>query len=146
MADKINTMNKANDTLNRKDKIDLSEDDILIQEADQLLQKAKEEVERAEEDFLAFVVCVNSRQAIKNYLSSYLISNKIEIENPATMHSLIEQCRNEDGRFQLLDISGIHCNHDETDEAYCMNGSKVKECLEVASLTKNIVKNDSPTH
>jgi len=120
--------------------------DLLIKEADHLLDTASHELERSQEDVMAYTVCYNSRQSIVNYLSSYLLQNSVEIKSPVTVAGLMEQCRKEDGRFQLIDISSIMCNHDETDEAYCLNIEKVSECLRIAKLTRNIVISDSPTH
>ena len=120
--------------------------DILINEADQLLQKAIEELQRSKEDVAAYLICHNSRQSINNYLAAYLIKNGIEIIQPATMASLMEQCRALDARFELVDISQIFCRHDETDEEYCLNVKKVDDCLRIANQTRDIATQESPTY
>jgi hypothetical protein len=120
--------------------------DILINEADQLLNTAEEELQRSEEDVTAYLVCHNSRQSIINYLASYLIKNGVELKQPATMASLMDQCRTVDGRFDLIDISQIFCRHEEHNEDYCLNVEKVSDCLRIAKQTRGITINESPAY
>lgn len=118
--------------------------DILIEKADKLLETASAELQKSEEDVTAHLVCYNSRQSIINYLISFLTKNGIEPKNPITMASLMDQCRGEDARFDLIDISEIFCRNDESHEEYCLNVEKVSDCLSIAKQTKEIVKNQSP--
>jgi len=118
--------------------------DVLISQADQLLESANEEIQRSKEDVIAFMVCHNSRQSIINYLTSFLINNSETLKEPVTMASLMEQCRSVDGRFNLIDISSISCNHKVDDEDYCTNLTKVSECLQIAKQTRGIAVNDAP--
>ena len=118
--------------------------DVLLKEADQLLERASEEIQRSEEDVIAYMVCHSSRQSIINYLASYLIKNGEALNEPATMDTLMDQCRSIDGRFNLIDISPIACSHDEHDDAYCTNLNKVSECLEIAKTTRSIVVSTTP--
>lgn len=120
--------------------------DLLIQEADQMLSSAEKEMQRSEKDVTAYTVCFSSRQSIVNYLSSYLLKNGIELKKPVTMASLMEQCRAEDGRFDLIDISQIYCRHDEEDKEYCLNVEKVNQCLRIAKQTREIAINESPAY
>lgn len=120
--------------------------DILINEADQLLDMAVEELQRSKEDVTAYMVCHNSRQSIINYLASFLIKNEVEIKQPATIASLMDQCRLIDNRFQSLDISQIFCRHEESDEEYCLNVEKVSDCLRIAKQTRDIAVDESPSN
>ncbi len=120
--------------------------DILINEADQLLNRAEEELQRSEEDVTTYLICQNSRQSINNYLAVYLIKNGVELIQPVTMASLMDQCRAIDGRFDLIDISQIFCRHEEHDEDYCLNVEKVSDCLRIAKQTKGMAINESPAH
>ena len=120
--------------------------DILIQEADQLLNSAINEISRSEEDVTTFMVCQNSRQSIINYLASYLIKNDVSLKEPVTLASLLSQCRDLDGRFDLIDISQIFCRHDEEDEEYCLNVQKVNSCLNVAKQTRVIALSEAPPY
>lgn len=119
---------------------------ILVNEADQLLNRAIEELERSEEDVTAYLVCHNSRQSIINYLAAYLIKNGTDIKEPATMGSLMNQCRNLDGRFDLIDISQIDCRHEAESEEYCLNVEKVSDCLRIAKQTRGIAVEESPAY
>jgi hypothetical protein len=120
--------------------------DLLINEADQLLNSAIEELQRSKEDVTAHLVCHNSRQSIINYLAAYLIKNGVKLNEPVTMASLMDQCRAEDGRFDLIDISQIFCSHKEEDDDYCLNVKKVSECLQTAKQTRGIAINESPAY
>ncbi len=120
--------------------------DILIKEADQLLNTAEAELQRSAEDVTAYLVCHNSRQSINNYLVSYLIKNGVELKQPVTMASLMDQCRSLDGRFDLIDISEIFCRHEESDDDYCLNVEKVSDCLRIAKQTRGIAINESPAY
>lgn len=118
--------------------------DILISEANQLLDSAEAELLRSQEDVITHMICHNSKQSIKNYLASFLIKNSVKLQQPVSMASLMDQCRSIDGRFDLIDISQIDCNHEEGDEAYCLNVEKVTECLEIARQTKGVTTNETP--
>ena len=118
--------------------------DVLISEANQLLNTAEAELQRSQEDVITHMICHNSKQSIKNYLASFLIKNGVELQQPATMMSLMAQCRTIDGRFDLIDISQIQCRHEDGDDAYCLNVKKVTECLQIAKQTKGIAINETP--
>ncbi len=120
--------------------------DILINEADQLLNTAEEELLRSEEDVTAYMVCHNSRQSIINYLAAFLVRNGVEMKQPVTMASLMDQCRKLDGRFDLVDITQIYCRHDEDDEEYCLNVEKVRDCLRIAKQTRGFATSEAPAH
>jgi hypothetical protein len=126
--------------------MELQNIDILISEADQMLNTAKEELQRAEEDVAAYMVCHNSRQSITNYLAAYLIKNNTELKQPVTMASLMDQCRDLDARFDLVDISQIFCRHDEGGEGYCLNVEKVTDCLRIAQQTRGFAIGESPAY
>ena len=120
--------------------------DLLIDQANQLLHAANEELQRSQEDVTAFTVCYNSRQSIVNYLLSFLIKNEIDLIKPVTIASLMDQCREVDNRFRMIDISEIYCNHDENDEEYCLNIDKVSDCLRIARQTRDIAITQSPPY
>ncbi|HKK77187.1 MAG TPA: hypothetical protein VJ953_19055 [Saprospiraceae bacterium] len=118
----------------------------LIAEADELLTGAKEEMQRAREDVAAYRVCHSSRQALVNYLEAYLLNNNLPIQSPTTVDSLMEQCRNYDGRFQLIDLSPIDCRSHVDDSEYCLNVDKVSKCLLVADQVAGMVRDRAPSY
>ena len=120
--------------------------DILVQEADKLLRIASEEVQRAEEDVITHTICFNSRQSIINYLASFLHRQGVEPKQPVTMAGLMEQCRDIDGRFNLIDINEFGCKHDDHPEAYCMGVDKVADCLRVAKQARAIAVEAAPAY
>jgi hypothetical protein len=120
--------------------------DFLIKEADELLRFAKEELSRAKEDVTAYVVCHNSRKSIINYLTSFLLKRGTAPDQPITIANLMDQCREEDARFENLDISNTLCRFEEHDEGYCLSVEKVSECLNIAQLVRGIVVNPTPAY
>jgi hypothetical protein len=118
----------------------------LIAEADELLSGAKEEMQRAREDVAAYRVCHSSRQALINYLEAFLLNNNIPIQSPVTVEGLMEQCRNYDGRFQLIDLSSIDCRSHVDDSEYCLNVDKVGECLRIADQVAGMVQDEIPSY
>ncbi len=120
--------------------------DMLVNQADQLLDFASEELQRSEADVTAHMICYNSRQSIINYLISYLNRNGEELKKPVTMAGLLEQCRNLDGRFNLIDLSLINCRHEENSEEYCLSVQKVTECLDIAKQTRAIAIDEAPAY
>jgi HEPN domain-containing protein len=118
--------------------------DFLLNEADQLLNMANEEMCRSEEDVAAYMICQNSRKALKNFMTYFLFRNGVEPKQPVTLENLKEQCSDEDGRFQEVDLSPINCRHDEGEEEYCLSVHKVGQCLEIAQLVRGIVADPVP--
>jgi len=118
--------------------------DLLLQEATKLLQVADKEMARSEEDVISFLICHNARQAIINDMAAYLLKNNIEPTKPVTMQGLLEQCRNEDGRFQEVDLSNINCRHDADSQEYCLSIDKVGSCYNVAKVIHGIVAEQAP--
>ena len=112
---------------------------VLISEADQLLDRATKELQHSTKNFTAFLVCQNSKQSINNCLASYLLKNNIEINEPASIASLMGQCNVLDARFELINISKIFCHHDVDGEEYCLDFQKVQECLQIAHQVRDIV-------
>jgi hypothetical protein len=116
----------------------------LIQEADQMMQAARKESNRAEEDAITHTVCFQSRQSLINYLTAYLLQQQVKPQQPATMAGLLEQCRSLDGRFQLLDLSNIHCRFESYHQEYCLDNAQVDHCLEVAEQARGLVMDVAP--
>ena len=118
--------------------------DQLISASDELLEQASEELLRAEEDVNAHMVCLNARQALVNYLMAFLHQNKEEPRKPVTIVSLMDQARQLDDRFGLIDLTPIACRHKEDPGDYCMDVDTVSECLRIARQIKAISLDDTP--
>lgn len=115
--------------------------DFLLNEADQLLKMANDELSRSEEDVSSFMVCQNSRKALKNALTYFLFKNSIEPKEPVTIQNLLNQCREEDARFQNVEIKNFNCRHDKGEEEYCLSTGKVSGCFDSAKLIRGMVTN-----
>ena len=113
--------------------------DTIVKEADSLLYSATEELKRSKEDFVNYNACNDSRESIRKYLTSFLLKNHIEPQEPVTLASLLKQCRASDNRFKALNMSCVLCQHDSEYEDYCLSVEKVNPCLKVAEQTRKIV-------
>ena len=113
--------------------------ELLLREADQMLEAAQQEMNRSEEDTIAHTVCFNSRQSLLNYLTVFLLDNGVEPQDPATMAGLLEQCREVDSRFNLIQLDNIHCRFESDHQDYCLDVAQVDECFQVATLARGLV-------
>lgn len=116
----------------------------LMMEADELLSFAKDELSHSEEDVNSFIVCQHSRKSIVNYLTSFLLKRGIEPRQPMTIAQLVDQCREEDARFENLDITNLFCRHDAHNETYCLSVEKVSECMTIAQLVRGLATDPVP--
>ena len=112
--------------------------DTILKEADSLLYSAAEELKKTENGLLTYQACNNSRESIRKYLTSFLVKNEIEPQEPVTLSSLLDQCKAIDKKFALLDLSDILCRHDAVYDDYCLDAVKVNKCLKVAEQTRKI--------
>jgi hypothetical protein len=110
----------------------------IVKEADALLYSATEELKKSKNDLLTYQACNNSRESIRKYLTSFLLKNEVEPQEPVTLASLLDQCKAIDKKFALIDLSGILCRHDAVYDDYCLDAVKVKQCLKVAEQTRKI--------
>lgn len=120
--------------------------DELKKQADQLVAAAQEEISRPEENVVAPMVCKDARQAIINYMTSFLLDNDVDIAPPHTIDHLLTQCKEVDGRFSYLDITPINCRFHTDHSEYCLSTETVSGCLAVAQEVKGVVDTEAPTH
>ena len=121
----------------------MNEIDQLLAHADELLDASEAEMQRSAEDVVTHLVCMNSRQSIVNYFISFIKKNQVAIREPATMESLLNQCRELDARFEMIDLSSIQCRCDGSHSEYCLNYDQVEKCHRVARQTKELVRGDA---
>lgn len=118
--------------------------EVLISSAEEFFHSAQNESLRSNEDAVTHLICHHSRQSIINYLHGFLLQNHIAPESPVTMSGLLEQCRNYDARFELVNISPIDCRFDTEHNDYCLEKGKVDSCLEAAKQVRNIISAEIP--
>ena len=117
---------------------------VLFSSAEDLYKNAEKETMRSQEDVVTHMLCYNSRQAIINYLHGFLLKYNVGPVEPITMASLLEQCKDIDGRFGLADITPINCRFETHDRDYCLEREQVDRCFESATQVRNIVMSDAP--
>ena len=118
--------------------------DTLIQIADQMLTRAQHEAERAGEDVVTHMICMNSRQALSQFMQGFLLRNDVPPQDPPTLAGLLDQCRDIDARFNTMDISNIHCRFEAHDGDYCLDRNQVDQCMEIAKHAREIVMHGVP--
>lgn len=111
----------------------------LLNEAHSLIAKAKTELNRSKEDVVPHLICTNTRKAIANFLSAYLMRSENPVPETADLEVLREACEALDPKFSELNLGAIDCRFDLGDHEFCANISKVKECFELAKQTSNLV-------
>ena len=115
-----------------------------LSSAEELYKMAESETMRSQEDVVTHMLCYNSRQAIINYLCGFLLNNKVQPDEPVTMAKLLDQCKEIDARFELADISPIHCRFETHDKDYCLDRDQVDRCFTSATHVRSIVMADVP--
>lgn len=110
-----------------------------MDKGDQLLQSAEVELFKAKEDVVPQMVCGCARNAIHNYLNSYLLKKGIENNEDVSLESLVQQCRNIDKKFNRLTLEDMHCEISKNDVEYCDNLARVTSCLQFGKDTKELI-------
>ena len=113
--------------------------DSLLTEATDLLYRAEDELSRPEEDVATFAVCQHSRQALMKSIIYFLLKNGIDPKEPATLESLLIQCKESDERFKDIDAGHIACTHEENSDDYCTSISHVSSCFDTARMVHNLI-------
>ena len=112
----------------------------LIKEADQLINTADDEMNRAEEDVVTHLVCHTSRKALSNYMRAYLLQNKVDMGETASLENLLIECKTFSKEFDQVDLSQVHCRFDHDDNEFCLSIDQVDYCRTVASKVKSILE------
>lgn len=115
---------------------------ILIHQANLSYNYASNELNKAKEDLITHVICHQSRNSIRDYLMGYIVANKVDLPNPATIENMAEVCKNIDPVFHKLDLSPIQCKMKTLDEDYCLDIKTVGACYKVAGDVKKMVTSD----
>lgn len=113
--------------------------DTIVKQADSLLHSASRELKKSENDFVTYKACHDSRESVRKYLTSFLVKNHIQPQEPVSLANLLDQCKAIDKRFELLDMSCILCRQDEEYDDYCLSYEKVNPCLKVAEQTRKLI-------
>lgn len=116
----------------------------LLLYANELLEVAEQEAERSYEDVVTHVICVNSRLALTNYLTGFLLRQDVQNKEPQSLDQLLEQCRRYDARFDEIDLSPVNCSCQIDGEDYCLEVEQVEDCLKVAQHARSVVMANTP--
>jgi len=120
--------------------------DTLLTIAEELLAAAENEKERAEADVVTHLICANSRQSLCSFLTGFLLRQHIAMDHPASLVSLLEQCKSVDARFESIDLSHVLCRFETHDLDYCLDLEQVDACIKVAQQARSIVMSNTPAY
>ena len=79
----------------------------LLNEAHSLIAQAKVELNRSKEDVVPHLICANTRKAIANFLSAYLIRSDQAVPETVDLEVLKKACAAVDSKFDELDLQAI---------------------------------------
>ncbi len=111
----------------------------LLTEGSDLMHFATDELDRAEEDVVAFLACSNIKRSINLYLQAFIESYRITPSPNPTPDELLKMCISIDPKFAGLDFSPLECSHEMSAGNYCLAVEKVRECLDLATATSQMV-------
>ena len=111
-------------------------------EAIEKLNVAREELFRPEEDLVYFSVCTNSKLAIENFLIGYLLQSGFDPSPYKTIDSLYEECKKLNKNFDKVNLSDFDCKSNNIESGYCMEGTKVCACFNIADSLNSFLKQE----
>lgn len=111
----------------------------LLTEGSDLMHFATDELDRAEEDVVAFFACTSIKRSINLYLQAFIESYRITPPLNHTPDELLEMCISIDPKFARLDFSPLECSHVKSADNYCFAMVHVRECLDLATATSQLV-------
>ena len=111
--------------------------DVLLERAGLHIDQAKEEFNKPEEDVVPYIICKNSNDAVRKYLSSYLLSNEENIPRSGSIRDMITACRRLESGFNDLQLSPFY-NPADTEDLW-MNIDMATDFLTMAERTRDMV-------
>jgi hypothetical protein len=118
----------------------------LLNYADDLLTIAEHEQFRAEEDAVTHLICSNARQSLLYFMTVFLLKSGVLPHSPATLASMLKQCKQIDARFDTVDLSYVKCRFSPRAKDYCLERHQVDRCMEAAQLVRSIVMSETPPY
>ncbi len=117
----------------------------LIIDADSKLNLARKEMFKAEENVVTHLVCQNSRESLRNYLSAFLMLKKIKFSPSESIPGLLKKCGQENKTFQKIDLTTLDCRYELEEERFCFAVNKAGYCLDTVEAAKQIFKEVTKT-
>lgn len=106
-----------------------------------LLRIANKELCRPSEDTVTLCVCQSTRNAVIEFLQSYLTEKKIKKITNNSLENLLSECCKIDRGFKSINISCFGCKtqNKNCESEYCLDVKKVSECFECAKVIEEFV-------
>ncbi|MBI4945654.1 MAG: hypothetical protein HY840_04550 [Bacteroidetes bacterium] len=112
-----------------------------LRNASSLLRIANNELYRPSEDTVLLCTCQSTKNAVIEFLKSYLLEKKVKSISKNSLENLLAECCKVDSGFKSIDIACFGCKTQEENcvGSYCLETSKVSECFAKAKVVEEFV-------
>jgi hypothetical protein len=112
-----------------------------LRNASSLLRIANNELYRPSEDTVTLCACQSTKNAVIEFLRSYLTEKKVKSISKNSLENLLSECCKADAGFKSIDISCFGCKAEDEScsGAYCLDVKKVSECFAKAKVVEEFV-------
>ena len=105
---------------------------LIWNEAHEKLNFAQESMKSNPSTSEKIKICQLSKQAMSEFLQSYLIDHRVPEKPLSNIAIQAEQCASLDKRFRRLNLSEVNCRYEQVTQEHCTNMNKLRKCLKVA--------------
>ncbi|MBI4930771.1 MAG: hypothetical protein HY841_08415 [Bacteroidetes bacterium] len=112
-----------------------------LRNASSLLRIANDELCRPSEDTVTLCACQSTKNAVIEFLQSYLKEKNVKNITNNSLENLLAECCKIDRGFKCIDISCFGCKTQDENctSEYCLDVKKVSECFERAKVVEEFV-------
>lgn len=112
-----------------------------LRNASSLLRIANKELYRPSEDAVTLCACHSTKNAVIEFLKSYLTEKKVKSFSNYSLENLLSECTKVDSGFRNIDISCFGCKTQDENclVSYCLEVNKVSECFAKAKVVEEFV-------
>jgi len=114
----------------------------LLSEAEDKLLFAEKEINRPQEDAMELSVCICVKDAIRDYLKAFLLSNNITPSELSSISDLLKQCAEVSDHFNEIDLTCVYCKKATPlvqADIYCLTEDKTRNCFAAAKKVAAMV-------
>ena len=111
------------------------------QRAEEYFSCAQEELFKPEEDVVNYMVCKCAYRAAYNYLTVYLLNNKVEVHATESLENIVEECKKINPVFNELHLDLLY---HPLDEDVWMDLETARKFMDLAEQTKELIESIKP--
>jgi len=103
-----------------------------------LLRNADMELLRPQADSVILCACHSIRNAVMGFFKTFLDENHVN-SSSNSLENLLADCRSLEPAFNNIELTSFECKTEEGCHGYCLDVSKVSECLAQAKSIEEFV-------